>query len=318
MQTLQGMTYFESKQYRNAYSRGYFVGYDDDPKAWRNTFAGVYVLKYPGRISVLDEMTNLVGHIPTWEDLTDENLREFVNVICEKYAANSAHTFFAELKAVLNDFADEKPIASKRFNKILKVKREQSQAVYLTLDELKKIIDYQPQSNYERYVKKIFIIEALTGARNCDSKRLSIANCDDNLRTITYFSQKTHKSVTLPIWNDVLQFLSDPIDTSISLVYFNRLLREICRRCKIDENVSIYTRGKLTTGPKWQFVSSHTGRRSYATNLYILHVEPSTIAQFMGHSSPEITIRRYILGYREVTPDMMTIFNKPIEYGGQY
>ncbi|MBP5323049.1 MAG: tyrosine-type recombinase/integrase [Bacteroidaceae bacterium] len=312
IQTINGLSYSDSKKYQTAISRGYFEGYESDPRAWKRTFAGVYVTKYPDRTPIMDALREVVGHIPTWEDLTDDNLREFADIISQRYSANTAHSRFADVKSIINEYVGEKPIPSKKYERILKCKGEPSQSVYITIDELRRIINYWPLSDYERYVKKIFIIEALTGARNCDSKLLTTANCDEGLKTITYHSQKTHKMVTLPIWSDVMTFLADKTDMSISLVYFNKLLRDICRRCGINDPVTVYARGKMTTGPKWQFVSSHTGRRSYATNLYALKVDPATIAQWMGHSSPEITIRRYILGSRNVNDDVMKIFSKPV------
>ena len=53
--------------------------------------------------------------------------------------------------------------------------------------------------------------------------------------------------------------------------------------------------GKSTTSyhPKYKLVSSHTCRRSFATNAYLKGIPPVVIQQVTGHST-EKTLMRYI------------------------
>ncbi|UVV52623.1 hypothetical protein NXY15_24270 [Bacteroides thetaiotaomicron] len=50
---------------------------------------------------------------------------------------------------------------------------------------------------------------------------------------------------------------------------FNNNIRNICRKAGITEAVKVFKAGKEVEGEKWEFVSSHTARRSFATNLYL-------------------------------------------------
>ena len=305
------MTFDENKKYHVAIERGYFANYS---REWKHTFAGAFIWKNPGRVKALDTFRDMLGHIPTWEDITDTNLKDWRDELMKYLAPNSCKTIFAEIKAVINDNIGEQDIPSARFDKILVGKRQPTQSVYLNSEELSRIIHYVPQSDTERYVQKIFCIESLTGARVEDSRKLSLENCsiDGDHPTLSYVAAKTHTLITMPMHASVYQFLADPITLDTDLDTFNETLRRICKRCGIDESVSIFRRGKDTTAPKWKFVSSHTGRKSFATNLFLNQVDPYLIARFMGHSSPEMTIKRYIVGYRKVDDNAMKYFKTAI------
>jgi len=62
-------------------------------------------------------------------------------------------------------------------------------------------------------------------------------------------------------------------------------------------------------GPKWKFVSSHTGRRTFATLLYLHGSGVTTIANLMGHSNPQITWRNYICAEKSLDEHTLQFFN---------
>lgn len=309
MKEIKQLTFDENKKYRVAISRGYFENFS---REWKHTFAGAFIWKHPGRVKAIDTFRDMLGHIPTWNDITDTNLKDWRDELTKYLAPNSCRTIFAEIKAVINDNLDEHEIPSSRFDKILVGKRQPTQAVYLNSEEISRIIRYVPRSRTERYVQKIFCIESLTGARVEDARKLSLENCNNETGDMSYVAAKTHTLITLPMHTSVYQFLADPIQLDTDIDTFNETIRRICMRCGIDDNVSIFRRGKDTTAPKWKFVSSHTGRKSFATNLFLNQVDPYLIARFMGHSSPEITITRYICGYRRVDENAMKYFQTAI------
>ncbi|MBQ6187846.1 MAG: tyrosine-type recombinase/integrase [Prevotella sp.] len=310
---IEGLTPEERKKYANAIRRGYFDDFDQCPRAWKHTFAGAFIWKNPMRVAYVEHFRNLIGHIPTWDDITDLNLEDYAEVILRHYSNNSARTNFAEIKAIINRHKYEVDIPSKQFQQILTMRAEPSQAIYLTEDEIEKVDRYIPLNDTEKYVKRIFLIEAYTGARNCDSIRLSIDNCDMQTNMLTYVSQKTKTQISVPLHKNLIPYLNDASHKRITLSTFNSTLRRICRHCHIETRTELFRRGRYESGPKWQFVSSHTGRRSFATNLFMHSAHPSTIARMMGHSSPEITMRQYIIGYFEADKNVMKFFNNDLK-----
>lgn len=306
---IKGLSYEQNKLYQTSISQGYFDGYEENPRQWKHTFVGAYIWKYPKRTSVMNAFRDMLGHVPTWDDVTDTNLKDLRDELEKSMCNNTLHNRFAEIKAVINDNINEVNIPTKRYTKILKAKEEQPQNIYLSEEEIERINSYVPQTDVEEYVKKIFMIEALTGARNVDSKRLNRSHVHSDTDSIRYVSQKVkNKEIVLPVHRHLMVYLSDPISMEIALSTFNYTLRRICCNCGINEVITLFREGVWATKEKWEFVSSHTGRRCFATNLFIRGADPSLIAKYMGHSSPEITIKRYIVGYRQADDTVLKFF----------
>lgn len=303
------LTNEQKQKYRVAIARGYFKNFSQQ---WKHTFTGAYVWKHPNRVKTIDTFRDMLGHAPDWEDITDTNLKDFREQL-GSLTANSLKTELSEIKAIINDNIYEHPVPSKMYNKILTAKKQPSQSVYLTVAEISRIVAYVPRTDNERYVRRIFLIEALTGARNVDSSRISMSNCDLGQGTLSYVSRKTHTLVTLPVHRSLVPILQEEITGSekMFLATFNYVLRSICRKCGINSTLTVYRHGKESTLPKYMFVSSHTGRRSFATNLFVNQVDIYTISRFMGHSSTEMT-QRYILGFRATDENAVKFFNKAI------
>jgi len=310
---LVSLSFEENKKYQAAIRRGYFEGYERNPREWKHSFVGAFIWRNSGRTKVIDRFVKLLGHVPTWDDITDMNLEDFAESVNNDLSPNSRRTIFAELKAVITRHRFDIKIPSKRYMEILSQRTEKSGAVWLTEEEILRIHEYNPATRQEAQVKRLFLIESWTGARQCDVLRMTPDNCDMDTNTLTYMSQKTHTLVTVPVHEHLMPYLRENrYYEYMKLATFNEKLRDICASVKIDTPQTIYRRGEEQTLPKYHFVSSHTGRRSFATNLYVkYHADVSQIAKWMGHSSPEITMQRYILGYIKADEYTMQFFKKP-------
>ena len=315
MKEIKSLSFEEQKKYHVAIQRGYFDGYEDNPREWRHTFVGAYIWQNPTRTKNIDRFKEMLGHVPTWEDITDINLEEFALELRKEMTANTCKTVFAEIKAVINRHKFEIAIPSKRYAYILSERAEPSDAVYLTEEEVERIHRYAPQSQNEQFVKKMFLIECYTGARTCDSQRLTIENCDMKTNTLTYTSRKTKTRICVPVHRNLMIYLRDKSVGPMHIDLFNRTLRSICHKVHINGRRTLYRRGGEVTAEKWQLISSHTGRRSFATNLYHRHADPALIAKYMGHSSPDITVKRYIISDGSAPEEVLRFFigDKPHE-----
>lgn len=305
----------EQEKYKTPIKQGYFSDYHGTE--WKHaTFYGAYIWKHPKYLNVVRIFERLVGHRPLWEDVTDDNLRDLFEELEKVYSPNSVKTLTATIKALLNENDETKNIKSMKFKKILRTKSVPAQAVYLNDEEIQRIIDYVPHGKTETYVQRMFIMECLCGARMSDCMRMTTENIDDTGRFLVYIANKTTTEVRVPIHKKLRKFLTTNIPEHIgAFMYettFNRSLREICRCCGINDKVKVYVRGKERTGQKWEFVSSHTGRRSFATNLAKKGVSIEQIALMMGHMSgntPNIGMtQRYIVGKMQINSDVLRLF----------
>ena len=306
----------QQKTYANAIRQGYFATYDG--YRWRHTFYGAYIWKYPGRIKVLNIFRDILGRAPMWSDITDDNLRDLKAELDEAYAPNSVKTICAEINSIISANADSKDIPSMSYAKVLKAKKTVTQAVFLTDGEIYRLHSYLPRTAKRRHIKRIFMLECLCGARLSDCLRLSPDNISPDGRTITYVAQKTRREVTVPVHPWLRQYLTPSSPTepaSVAVSSYNEGVRFFCKACGIDTKVKIFQAGREQTGPKWQFVSTHTGRRSFATNLSLKNVPLEQIALMMGHftgNAPDIAMtQRYIVTRLQLSPAAFQAFRLP-------
>ena len=308
------LTYEQKEKYKNAIRQGYFSDYQG--LAWRHdTFYGACIWKHPNRVQVIKRFETLLGHRPGWDDITDDNLRDLFGDLASHYAPNSTKTICAEIAAVIRENDASKTIPSDGFSSILKAKKVPSQAVFLTMDEIRKIRDFTPRTRAGKYVHRLFMIECLTGARMSDCMRISSKNIDESGNTLTYVSQKSKVEVTVPIHKWLRPFLvpskfDEP--TTMSFTTYGRIIKEMCFRCGINEKVSLFFKGKDVSGYKFEFVTSHTGRRSFATNLALKGVSLEQIALLMGHMSgnvPNVSMtQHYIVGKMKIDSKVFELF----------
>lgn len=117
--------------------------------------------------------------------------------------------------------------------------------------------------------------------------------------------------MTIPIINEVWEILKKregSFPDKQGHQEYNRNIKEVCKvaglngSCEGKVIVSIAPKGKKGTGsdlrrklgiyPKWKLVSSHIGRRSFATNYYG-RIPTTYLMYITGHSS-EKTFLKYI------------------------
>jgi len=107
----------------------------------------------------------------------------------------------------------------------------------------------------------------------------------DNFIEIT--TQKTNQSLLIPIDPRVKNYI--PTLRPLAHPVFNRYLKELCELAKINKPTKGYVRGKenkrvLGVYPKYKLISSHTMRRSFASNLYG-KVPTVVIMAITGHTT---------------------------------
>lgn len=255
----------------------------------------VYCQKYPSSaklIQYFEESTNVEF---SWENLTKRHLVLFVEYLKQKVALSSAKVYCSRIKTILTLYREEFT-PPKDYRKVLTLRKDTSQQVYLNADEIKAIINYSPQNEIESVIKNQFLIGCLTGARYSDCRTFSQENIRDNC--LMYISRKTHMDTRVPVSPIIQQLLLNNKRQFCPETY-NRTIKVICQRVGINKEVSLYRRGKFVVGEKWQFVSSHTARRSFATNLYLNGVDLYTISTLCGHSSVEMTKQYICCGPRQ-------------------
>jgi integrase len=145
------------------------------------------------------------------------------------------------------------------------------------------------------------LIGLCIGQRVSDLLKLS----PNNLRKaptglyIDILQQKTRKSVTVGVVDPlVIEILENEFPRKVSQVVFNKQIKALCRMVGINELVSGFKnnpktrRKEIINAPKYEFVTSHIMRRSFASNYYG-KIETPLLMNITGHSK-ESTFLSYI------------------------
>lgn len=201
------------------------------------------------------------------------------------------------LKIILNDALDKNihnctAYKSKKF----KVLREEVNNIYLSDSELQRIINLDLSSNPTmQLVRDCFIIGCYTGLRFSDISKVQKQNISDN--TLTIKTQKTQQWVSIPLLNPVLQILkryqSSPngFPTVCCSLTMNKYLKQIGQLADLCDHVIIVrSKGKVRVEqclPKYQLISTHTARRSFATNMFKKGVPSRVIMSITGHQTEQ-------------------------------
>ena len=181
-----------------------------------------------------------------------------------------------------------------------KVVSEITDAPYLSLHELKQIYELDLANNrrFER-IRDLFIIGCWTGLRYSDWSQVNKHNIvnDNFLRVKT---TKGERLITIPLHHYVRKILEKYdyiLPPVISNQKINEYLKTICQLAEINDTVSsTITKGGNRTAEvkyKWEKVSTHTARRSFATNMYNMNVPSLTIMAITGHTT-EKNFLKYI------------------------
>ena len=264
--------------------------------------------KYADNILRMFEAANLCE--ATWENLTKVRLQAFVDYMGERIAPNSVSQYATKLKAVLNLYSDEVELP-RGYDKVLSPKKEKVQNVFLTEEEIQRIVAYSPRNDREALVQAQFIIGVLTLARHSDFMTFDESNVMGS--NLVYVSQKTKIQSTIPTSPTLLKFIGVQKEiiakeVTVSDKAFNATIRRICAKCNIDEPIKLYHRGEMAVKPKYEFVSSHTARRSGVTNLYLRGLDLLTISKIAGHTDTKTTQCYVCCGMRELPKEAKEYF----------
>lgn len=242
-----------------------------------------------------------------WKDLTKTNLNDFRDYVTERVAQSSARTYFAVFKAILKRYEDEADFC-KDYANILKAKLEKPVKTFLTMRELERLEGIEPKNQKEQYVLDEFLIGAYTGMRISDAREISEENMANGC--ISYVSIKTGVHAVVPMKAGIAERIRrvQANESEMPLASYNKIIRRLCKRAGITERVKVFKAGEHDKGEKWEFVSSHTARISFATNLAILGLPIIDIAKLMGHNNIQTTMRYIVNTTANVSEKAMRYF----------
>lgn len=188
----------------------------------------------------------------------------------------------------------------------IKLKETKVDKIYLTFKELEAIEKLNKKKLNESLMnaRDWLIISCYTGQRVSDFMRFNkdLIRVEKGKHLIEFTQKKTRKNMTVPLHPKVLKILKKrkgDFPRAISSQKYNEYIKLVCEKAEINEKVKgsklikvekedkFPYRKHIDMYEKWKLVTSHVGRRSFATNFYG-QIPTSFLIYVTGHKTEQM------------------------------
>jgi integrase len=243
---------------------------------------------------------------PTFDQINAQFYKDFTRYLeKESLKVGSIATYWNNIKFICGEAYLLKISSNtdyQQFNSIQpKDRNEEKVSVYLTISELDKIynLNFKNHKRLEK-VRDLFIIGANTGLRFSDWHKISSDLIKDDV--IKLKAKKTNITSVIICNKYVIAILKKyngklPRLTNLNIV--NHQLRTIGMTARLNEifEINPTTGGKRLDVPvklkKWELITTHTARRSLATNCILSGASPFIVQKITGHKSV-LSLSKYV------------------------
>ncbi|MCM4154749.1 phage integrase SAM-like domain-containing protein [Gramella sp. AN32] len=228
----------------------------------------------------------------------------------ENYAHNTKVKTLKVLLTVCNHAKENGILTSTQLPYITRgLKYQKTSHVHLNFEELKKIAATPMPDQRLENARDWLIISCFTAQRVSDFLRFSKNKIVEmeGMQFLDISQKKTGKALYIPLTKEVTEILdkrggefppafSDHLEGNKTI--YNTLIKEVCRVAKINNKVTSHGKNPKTNRyefrevPKYKAVSTHIGRRSFATNYYG-KINTALLINATGHSS-ETQFLKYV------------------------
>lgn len=153
------------------------------------------------------------------------------------------------------------------------------------------------EKKYLLNVRDLLLLSCFTGLRFSDYSRLKeehLQKDSEGNYSLMLMQKKTNDYVEVPLTDEVVTIVNKLFTGEvhpISNQNMNAYAKELCKLCGINEPFELTEyRGNIKvnkTVPKHELITTHTGRRTFATNLLLKGVPAEIVMEFTGHRSYE-------------------------------
>lgn len=241
------------------------------------------------------------------KDVNDNFKKEFIDYcISQKYVQNTMQRELVGIKTVCKH-ARFLGVETHAQLDSLRLDRAKSENIYLNLDEIKAIenIDKTKLSDSLENAKDWLIISCFSGQRISDFMRFTkeMIRIQDGKKLLEFTQKKTNKIMTIPLLPKVVEILdkrNGEFPYAISDQKYNAYIKKVCAIAELTQiitgskkvEVEIDSKNKgqrkqVNEFRKCDLVSSHIGRRSFATNYYG-KIPTSLMINITGHTTEKM------------------------------
>lgn len=261
------------------------------------------VTGYKTVFKFLQDFTKDTGYVLTLNELDLNSFNEIRRYAFE--TRNTKNNYFAKIISVLKGFMAWTYIH--KYHKNLNFRdfhasEEEIEVVYLTIEELLKLYNYTFKSSSLEKARDSYCFACFTGLRFSDFSHLQPSNIfDDHIKLNIKKTRDIDHIVPLNKYSKaILQKYKGTIYEPIPIISsqkFNNYIKLCCSEASINKPLTttryIGSKRIEITKPKYEFITSHTARKTFATNSLILGMKERAVRNITGHKKEE-SFRRYV------------------------
>lgn len=244
--------------------------------------------------------------------VTEDFIEDFIGYLRDKNMRNNTVKGLIEkIKAMTKKAGNYGYAVNRTFDEI-SVPEEDTCSIALSMNEITRIYYYTGLTKKQEKIRDLFIVGCLTGMRYSDYSTLTSDNIQNDI--IIKKTKKTGVTVHVPVHSyikELLEKYNGELPKDISIQHFNRSIKTICKKIGLTDKV-VFTRTVghnvvTDTYEMWQVISSHTARRSAATNMYNSgRMKTLQIMLITGHTTEKNFFRYIKIGREENAKNIST------------
>jgi integrase len=267
---------------------------------------------YNSVLKHLVEFQKKKGYKVDFETITLDFFYQYVTFLknAVKLSQNTIAKDITLLKVFMSEAIDLGYTNNLQFkHKKFTVSTVDTDAVYLTENEILALYRFNLSETpkLER-VRDLFVFGCFTGLRFSDYSNIrpeNVVQIEGDL-FIKLVTQKTQDLVIIPCNPVILELFKkyesnyNKLPRTISGQKFNDYIRDACKAAgkaaseAAGKPAGMNETGRLSTDPSlqlWQCISSHTARRSFATNLYLQGFPTIDLMKITGHKTEKAFLK---------------------------
>ena len=276
-----------------------FYAFDLFIKSKNNVYAPVTINSYKNSLSHLKNYCR-GSQFLSFDDLNRIWFEKYLQFLKTKlnHSPGTRSNQIKNIKAVLN-YAHELELHDNTKYQSIKKEKTNTSNIYLSDSEIELLSNTTFTKKIEEQVIDSFIFICLTGMRFSDFSKISQKNFTliNGHWHINFQQTKTKKEIAVPVIYKKACDLLLKYDFKLpkyTNAYFNRRLKEILKMHKLfSEEIVIHKEKLNCVFIKRDLITVHTGRRTFATNLFLKNTPINLIMAATGHET-EKAFRTYI------------------------
>lgn len=239
----------------------------------------------------------------TLKDFSQSDIDRFSDflIIDEEFAMNTHAKSMMDLLQIIKYAVKQKKIpAAKLVELEFDTRREETDSIYLTENEILQLLEIKDFDDpVHEQVRDVFVVGCFTAMRFSDYSSIDPSAIRNN--RLEFVQKKTGGKVTVPI-HPVVNSILKKYDNALPKVpknnEFNRIIKLVgeklpCLHVPFTKQVTYGRELKQLVDMKFNYLQTHTARRSFCSNEYLKGTDPLVIQAISGHRSQK-SFMRYI------------------------